>query len=118
MKNEFKQVTRDNNLSVTLKIIRNNGVVTKGVIFKRKEYDFFVDVEVENPRKYKICNVELFYLDKNGQYVPLKGGLGFQKVRLSTKCLDGNKLVLKVKIEYKLSFFERKQITVVCKGNV
>ena len=114
----FSATNKDINKALTLSIIRDNGVVTKGFIKKSKEYEFKTDLKVLGSSNMKITDVKCYFYDKENDKVSLKSGLGVVKHSLPTKLLNANQIRITAEITYKVSAFSHKKLCVSCNATL
>ena len=114
----FKQINKDQNLTLELSVIRDNGVVSKGLLCKSKEYQFQTYINVVNRHHFKVCDLKSYYYNKNGEEVSLKCSTGKNNYFVSARNLNGNNIKVKVELTYKLSAFTKKKLIVSCNATI
>jgi hypothetical protein len=114
MRNYIKN--NDENISASLEVVKDNGVIYKGILNKQKYYDFLTILNIENPRGCKIKSVQGYYFNKNtNDYEKLTcSKQGTVKQLIPTNHFNGNNARIKYVIEYKVGMLTSKKLTITC----
>ncbi len=107
-------IMKDENMLVSLDIMRHHGLVTKGIMNKKKYFSFITSLKIKNPKGYKIKSIEGFYFDRSGHRQKLNGESGNIAQLVQTSEINSNQIKIQYIINYKISFGMTKTMKVTC----